>query len=193
MQPSRHVGINAGALDWKTISLASLGGGLEFYDFIIYRIFAKYIGQTFFPSSDPAASLVAAFAVFAIGYLSKTTRWSGPQSHWRPIWKTPRIYDLADCYDCRDLGDGCYARIRYNRGQRGRAIRCPTFCSRMLCRRRAPRRHYLCRGDLAEQGRVGLRNHDFLCQYWSFPRERSQQSFCSDCRWVHATYRVSNL
>ncbi|MGY4238336.1 MFS family permease [Bradyrhizobium sp. USDA 4449] len=55
----------------KTISLASLGGGLEFYDFIVYGIFAKYIGQTFFPSSDPAVSLVAAFAIFAVGYLSR--------------------------------------------------------------------------------------------------------------------------
>lgn len=59
------------SLDWKTISLASIGGGLEFYDFIAYGIFAPYIAKAFFPASDPATSLVAAFAAFAVGYVSR--------------------------------------------------------------------------------------------------------------------------
>jgi len=58
-------------LDWKTISLASIGGGLEFYDFIVYGVFAQYIAKAFFPAEDPAVSLVNTFAVFAIGYLSR--------------------------------------------------------------------------------------------------------------------------
>src|SRR5262245_39991332 len=59
------------SLDWKTISLASIGGGLEFYDFIAYGIFAPYIAKAFFPASDPATSRVAAFAAFAVGYVSR--------------------------------------------------------------------------------------------------------------------------
>jgi MFS family permease len=58
-------------LNWRVIILASLGGALEFYDFIVYGIFAQYIAATFFPSSDPLISLINAFAVFAVGYLSR--------------------------------------------------------------------------------------------------------------------------
>ena len=58
-------------LDWKTISLASIGGGLEFYDFIVYGVFAQYIAKAFFPAEEPAVSLANTFAVFAIGYLSR--------------------------------------------------------------------------------------------------------------------------
>ncbi len=58
-------------LDWKTISLASIGGGLEFYDFIIYGTFAQYIARVFFPGDDPGISMAKTFAVFAVGYLSR--------------------------------------------------------------------------------------------------------------------------
>lgn len=58
-------------LDWKTISLASIGGGLEFYDFIVYGTFAQYIARVFFPSDDPGISLIKTFAVFAVGYLAR--------------------------------------------------------------------------------------------------------------------------
>ncbi len=53
----------------RTVVLASLGGGLEFYDFVAYEIFAAYIAPTFFPAGDDVASLVSTFAVFAVGYL----------------------------------------------------------------------------------------------------------------------------
>ncbi|MEC5408593.1 MFS transporter [Paraburkholderia sp. MPAMCS5] len=56
---------------WRMLILASLGGALEFYDFIIYGIFAQYIGSAFFPMADPVVALVLSFAVFAIGYLSR--------------------------------------------------------------------------------------------------------------------------
>ncbi|MGL4963697.1 MAG: MFS transporter [Inquilinus sp.] len=61
----------AGTINWRVVVLASLGAGLEFYDFIIYGIFAQYIAATFFPSHDQMVSLINAFAVFAIGYLSR--------------------------------------------------------------------------------------------------------------------------
>ncbi|MCA8030984.1 hypothetical protein [Burkholderia cepacia] len=46
-------------------------GALEFYDFIIYGIFAQFIGRAFFPMTDPLVALALSFAVFAIGYLSR--------------------------------------------------------------------------------------------------------------------------
>lgn len=56
---------------WKTVILASLGGSLEIYDFIIYGVFASEIARQFFPRADPIASLLSTFGVFAIGYVSR--------------------------------------------------------------------------------------------------------------------------
>ncbi|WP_144113068.1 MFS transporter [Paraburkholderia sp. BCC1886] len=56
---------------WRMIILASLGGALEFYDFVVYGIFAQFIGRAFFPMQDPIVGLMLSFAVFAIGYLSR--------------------------------------------------------------------------------------------------------------------------
>ncbi|MGX1308619.1 MFS family permease [Amorphus suaedae] len=53
----------------RALALGSLGGGLEFYDFVIYAVFADTIGLVFFPGGDARARLLAAFAVFAAGYL----------------------------------------------------------------------------------------------------------------------------
>ncbi len=55
----------------RTILLASLGGALEYYDFILFGVFAKPIAQAFFPSSGELAGLVKAFLVFAVGYLAR--------------------------------------------------------------------------------------------------------------------------
>jgi len=57
--------------DWRLILLASLGGALEFYDFVVYSQFARYIGLNFFPREDAMASLIASFGVFAIGYFAR--------------------------------------------------------------------------------------------------------------------------
>src|SRR5215470_12050839 len=56
---------------WRVIILSSLGGALEFYDFVIYSMFAQYIGAAFFPSSDPLNSLMLSFTVFAVGYVAR--------------------------------------------------------------------------------------------------------------------------
>ena len=55
----------------KTILLSSFGGCLEFYDFIIFGVFASTIGHTFFPSTNKLVSLMSAFAAFAAGYLAR--------------------------------------------------------------------------------------------------------------------------
>ena len=52
----------------RMVVLASLGGALEFYDFVAYGIFAVYIADAFFPAQDQIASLASAFAAFAGGY-----------------------------------------------------------------------------------------------------------------------------
>lgn len=75
MASANTVAANADQLSnkqkWKTVIFASLGGGLEIYDFIIYGVFAREIARQFFPSADPIASLASTFGVFAIGYVSR--------------------------------------------------------------------------------------------------------------------------
>ncbi|MBX9331658.1 MFS transporter, partial [Serratia marcescens] len=39
--------------DYKTLTLAALGGALEFYDFIIFVFFAAVVGDLFFPADMP--------------------------------------------------------------------------------------------------------------------------------------------
>ena len=57
--------------DWRLILLASLGGALEFYDFVVYSQFAQYIGRNFFPNTDAMVSLIVSFSVFAVGYFAR--------------------------------------------------------------------------------------------------------------------------
>lgn len=66
--------VNAQTINAKTMKvvvLASLGSALEFYELIIYGVFAQYISVAFFPNSDPIVSLIATFGVFAVGYASR--------------------------------------------------------------------------------------------------------------------------
>ncbi|MDP2321666.1 MAG: MFS transporter [Acidobacteriota bacterium] len=56
---------------WRIVLLASLGGTLEFYDFVIFGVFARDIAAAIFPSASPLASLMASFAAFAAGYLAR--------------------------------------------------------------------------------------------------------------------------
>ena len=58
---------------WKTILLSSLGGGLEYYDFVIFIVFAQYIGKNF-SFSEPENAVTQVFfslSLFAIGYLAR--------------------------------------------------------------------------------------------------------------------------
>jgi MFS transporter, MHS family, proline/betaine transporter len=56
---------------WRIVLLASLGGTLEFYDFVVFGVFARDIADAIFPSSTPLVSLLASFAAFAVGYLAR--------------------------------------------------------------------------------------------------------------------------
>jgi MHS family proline/betaine transporter-like MFS transporter len=53
------------------MAAGTIGNVLEWYDFAIYGYFAVAIGRTFFPSNDPVAQVLAAFGVFAVGYLMR--------------------------------------------------------------------------------------------------------------------------
>lgn len=58
--------------DYKTLSLAALGGALEFYDFIIFIFFAKAIGVLFFPADMPEwLRQVQTYGILAAGYLAR--------------------------------------------------------------------------------------------------------------------------
>ncbi|APC96662.1 MFS transporter [Francisella frigiditurris] len=58
--------------DFKTIFLTSIGGMLEFYDFVIFSLFAIVLGKTFFPAEESQAlQALSAFTVFAVGYFAR--------------------------------------------------------------------------------------------------------------------------
>jgi MFS transporter, MHS family, proline/betaine transporter len=69
MAPAASSGIPKS--QWRVIVLSSLGGALEFYDFVIYSMFAAQIGAAFFPSDDPLTSLLVSFTVFGVGYVAR--------------------------------------------------------------------------------------------------------------------------
>ena len=56
----------------RRIVVAGLAGNvMEWYDFGTYGFFAGVIGQQFFPAHDPTVSLLASFAVFAVGFIGR--------------------------------------------------------------------------------------------------------------------------
>ena len=56
----------------RTLGLASLGGVLEFYDFVIFVFFTGAIGQLFFPAAQPDwLRQIETFGLFAAGYLAR--------------------------------------------------------------------------------------------------------------------------
>lgn len=55
----------------KVLSLSSLGGMLEFYDFIIFVFFTGVIGVLFFPSGSTFWQDISAYSTFAAGYFAR--------------------------------------------------------------------------------------------------------------------------
>ncbi len=55
----------------RVIFAGAIGNVLEWYDFAIYGYFAASIGRTFFPKEDAVAQVLAAFGIFAVGYLMR--------------------------------------------------------------------------------------------------------------------------
>jgi MHS family proline/betaine transporter-like MFS transporter len=52
----------------RALVAASVGNLVEWYDFAVYGAFATIIAVTYFPGADPAARLLASFAVFATAF-----------------------------------------------------------------------------------------------------------------------------
>ena len=55
----------------RAIIAGIVGNVMEWYDFAIYGYFATVIGRNFFPAKDASSSLIAAFGVFAAGFLMR--------------------------------------------------------------------------------------------------------------------------
>jgi MHS family proline/betaine transporter-like MFS transporter len=55
----------------RTALAGLIGNVMEWFDFAVYGYFASNIGRQFFPSGDPAAEQLRAFAVFALGFLAR--------------------------------------------------------------------------------------------------------------------------
>src|SRR6202789_1285447 len=56
----------------RILSLASIGGALEFYDFVIFVFFTSVIGKLFFAATVPDwVRQTQTFGIFAAGYLAR--------------------------------------------------------------------------------------------------------------------------
>ena len=55
----------------KRLVATGIGNFMEWFDFAIYGYFTAIIGSQFFPSGDETAELLAAFALFAVGFASR--------------------------------------------------------------------------------------------------------------------------
>jgi MHS family proline/betaine transporter-like MFS transporter len=55
----------------RIVAAGTIGNLLEWYDFAIYGYFAATIGRVFFPAENPVAQVLAAFGIFALGYLMR--------------------------------------------------------------------------------------------------------------------------
>jgi MHS family proline/betaine transporter-like MFS transporter len=55
----------------RVIAAGVIGNVLEWYDFAVYGYFAAQIGRAFFPHEDKVAQVLAAFGIFAVGFLMR--------------------------------------------------------------------------------------------------------------------------
>lgn len=53
----------------RTVLAANAGAVLEWFDLVLYALFAAVLGRVFFPSADPNVSLLLSFGAFAISWL----------------------------------------------------------------------------------------------------------------------------
>src|SRR5579872_245018 len=67
------VGMTAIAIDpamrRRVVWSSTIGNALEWFDFIVFGLFAAVIGEQFFPPGDSTAHLIQAYGLFAIAYL----------------------------------------------------------------------------------------------------------------------------
>ena len=142
---------------WRIVLLASLGGTLEFYDFVIFGVFARDIAQAIFPSTSPIVSLMASFAAFAAGYLARPLG-GIILSHYGDRYGRRRVFIWSVfVMSAATLGMGLVPDY----AQAGVAASVPDGCltadSGLLPRRRAARRADLRGRNGAEDCAAGVR------------------------------------
>lgn len=54
---------------YKTLFATCIGNALEWFDIAVYGFFASYIAHAFFPTEDPAVSLLLTFGSFGVSFL----------------------------------------------------------------------------------------------------------------------------
>ncbi|WP_181782881.1 MFS transporter [Pseudonocardia pini] len=57
--------------DVRAVTAAAIGNYVELFDLTVFGFFAVTIGQQFFPSDDPTASLLSAFITFGLGFVAR--------------------------------------------------------------------------------------------------------------------------
>ncbi|MFJ5265590.1 MFS transporter [Streptomyces sp. NPDC088387] len=55
----------------RLIASAGIGNFAEWYDFAVYGVVASILAKQFFPSGNPTAALISAYALFGLTYLSR--------------------------------------------------------------------------------------------------------------------------
>ncbi len=55
----------------KIVTLAAIGGMLEFYDFVVYGIFSVYFAHQFFPGTNALIVILESYLVFVLGYIAR--------------------------------------------------------------------------------------------------------------------------
>jgi MFS family permease len=79
----------------RTLALASLGGALEFYDFVIFVFFTAVIGKLFFSASLPEwMREIQTFGIFAAGYLARPLG-GVVMAHFGDIYGRKRMFTLS--------------------------------------------------------------------------------------------------
>src|SRR5579885_19676 len=54
---------------FKVIVAATIGNVLEWFDFLVYGLFAVTIAEVFFPTGNPTVSLLVTFGAFGLSYV----------------------------------------------------------------------------------------------------------------------------
>lgn len=70
-QTAQTMNVELKQAERRTVLAGLAGNVMEWYDFGVYGFFAAAIGSQFFPSDNPATSLLASFSVFAVGFLAR--------------------------------------------------------------------------------------------------------------------------
>jgi MFS family permease len=58
-------------LPLKAVAAVVIGNWLEFYDFLVFTVFAVMIADAFFPSESPMVRLLGALATFGVGFFTR--------------------------------------------------------------------------------------------------------------------------